>query len=54
MPPDYSIVVLAYNEENTIAEFYARLAKVLQSLDGASEILFVNDGSTVVSPIWRL
>jgi dolichol-phosphate mannosyltransferase len=46
MPPDYSIVVPAYNEENTLAEFYARLAKVLQSLDGGSEILFVNDGST--------
>ena len=46
MPPDYSIVVPAYNEENTLAEFYARLSKVLQSLDGGSEILFVNDGST--------
>jgi dolichol-phosphate mannosyltransferase len=45
MPPDYSIVVPAYNEENTLAEFYARLSKVLQSLDGDSEILFVNDGS---------
>jgi glycosyltransferase involved in cell wall biosynthesis len=46
MPPDYSIVVPAYNEENTLAEFYVRLAKVLQSLDGGSEIIFVNDGST--------
>lgn len=46
MPPDYSIVVPAYNEEDTLAEFYARLVKVLESLDGGSEILFVNDGST--------
>ncbi len=46
MPPDYSIIVPAYNEENTLGEFYVRLAKVLQSLDGGSEIIFVNDGST--------
>jgi dolichol-phosphate mannosyltransferase len=46
MPPDYSIVVPAYNEENTLVEFHARLSKVLQSLDGQSEILFINDGST--------
>lgn len=45
MPPHYSIVVPVYNEENTLAEFYARLSKVIQSLDGESEVLFVNDGS---------
>jgi polyisoprenyl-phosphate glycosyltransferase len=45
MAADYSIVVPVYNEENTLAEFYARLSKVVQTLDGEYEVLFVNDGS---------
>jgi len=45
MSPDYSIVVPIYNEETTLAEFYARLSKVVQSLNGEYEVVFVNDGS---------
>ncbi len=40
-----SIVVPAYNEEAVLAMFHRRLAAVLDALDMAGEIVYVNDGS---------
>jgi polyisoprenyl-phosphate glycosyltransferase len=42
----YSFVVPAWNEEDVLPELYARLAPVVEALDGESEIIFVDDGST--------
>jgi len=42
----YSFVIPAWNEEDVLPELYARLATVLDTLDGESEIIFVDDGST--------
>jgi polyisoprenyl-phosphate glycosyltransferase len=41
-----SIVVPAYNEEDTIAEFNRRLSIVRRGLSIRSEVIFVNDGSS--------
>lgn len=44
--PDLTIVVPACNEGAGLREFHARLAKVLDTLDGvASAVLYVDDGS---------
>ena len=40
-----SVIVPAYNEEDAIAPFYARLRAVVDSRPERFEILFVNDGS---------
>jgi len=40
-----SIVVPAFNEQEVLPAFHARLAPVLDSLDMESEVLYVNDGS---------
>jgi len=40
-----SIVVPAFNEQEVLPIFHERLAKVLDSLDITSEVLYVNDGS---------
>jgi dolichol-phosphate mannosyltransferase len=45
-PVRYSFVVPAWNEEDVLPEFYTRLAAVADGLDGASELIFVDDGST--------
>lgn len=42
---NYSIVIPVFNEEETLEELYNRLGKVLKDLDGAYEIIFVDDGS---------
>jgi glycosyltransferase involved in cell wall biosynthesis len=41
-----SIVVPAYNEDRVILEFNRRLSKVRRDLQLASEVIFVNDGSS--------
>ncbi len=41
-----SIVVPAYNEEEVLPEFHKRLTSVLEKVEGACEILYVNDGSS--------
>jgi len=41
-----SIVAPVFNEEQTIREFYSRLAKTLSGIDANFEILIVNDGSS--------
>ena len=44
-PPTLSIVVAAYNEQDVLALFFARLQAVLEELGESYEILCVNDGS---------
>jgi glycosyltransferase involved in cell wall biosynthesis len=41
-----SVVVPAFNEEQVLPEFHARLSGVLLNMPFESEIVFVNDGST--------
>jgi len=43
--PTYSLVVPAYNEEGVIEELAARLADVMDRLDGDAEAILVDDGS---------
>jgi len=43
--PEFAVVITCYNEERSIEEFHARLRKTLDSLEGSSEIVMVNDGS---------
>ncbi|MCL2203524.1 MAG: glycosyltransferase family 2 protein [Defluviitaleaceae bacterium] len=45
MNPTYSIIIPAYNEEEVVAESYARLTRVMQGMGEPYELLFVNDGS---------
>lgn len=40
-----SVIVPAYNEAEVLPEFHRRLSKTLDTLDLASEIIYVNDGS---------
>jgi len=42
----YSIVIPAYNEHEVIQSLCARLKSVLSDIDGAAEVIFVNDGSS--------
>jgi glycosyltransferase involved in cell wall biosynthesis len=44
--PTLSVVVPAYNEEEVIEAFHARLTAVLATLKLRYEIIYVNDGST--------
>lgn len=44
--PRYSFVVPLYDEEQTIPELAARLAAVMDELDGEAEAILVDDGST--------
>ena len=41
-----SVVVPAYNEAEVIGEFHRRVSAVLDSLQFAAEVIYVNDGST--------
>lgn len=43
---DYSIVIPVFNEEETILELWRRLSNSLERLDGYSEVIFIDDGST--------
>ncbi len=45
MSPKYSLIIPIYNEEETIAELYRRVRAVMDRLDGAVELILVNDGS---------
>lgn len=41
-----SVVIPVFNEEENLEILYTRLTKVMESLGGAYEIIFVDDGST--------
>lgn len=41
----YSVIVPAYNEEKNVARLYREIVKVMETLGGKYEIIFVNDGS---------
>jgi glycosyltransferase involved in cell wall biosynthesis len=43
---EYSIVVPAYNEEESLDELARRLREVLDHLGGRGEVIFVDDGSS--------
>lgn len=43
--PVYSVIVPCYNEEAVLQETHRRLTRVLRSMDGDYEIIYVNDGS---------
>jgi len=42
---EYSIVIPAYNEEGNLQALYEELARVLDSIPRAAEVVFVDDGS---------
>ena len=44
--PKLSVVIPVYNEEDALADLFARLYPALDKLGCAYEIIFVNDGST--------
>ena len=44
-PPALSIVVPAYNEQEVLPQFHARLAAALEGIGLAWEVVYVNDGS---------
>jgi dolichol-phosphate mannosyltransferase len=49
MDPVYSFVLPIFNEEAVLPVLFDRLEAVLDSLDGPSEVIFVDDGSTDAS-----
>jgi glycosyltransferase involved in cell wall biosynthesis len=44
--PEYSLVVPVYNEDEALPELVRRLGLLLERLDGDSEVILVDDGST--------
>ncbi|MBU4251663.1 MAG: glycosyltransferase family 2 protein [Candidatus Omnitrophica bacterium] len=48
--PKFSVIIMAYNEEQTVIPLYYSLKKVMDKLGQSYEIIFVNDGSTDKSP----
>jgi polyisoprenyl-phosphate glycosyltransferase len=46
MKPDYSFVIPILDECETLDELYGRLEPVMAALDGPSEVVLVDDGST--------
>ncbi len=43
--PKYSFIIPVYNEEDTLLEMYRRVSAVMNQMDGAVELILVNDGS---------
>lgn len=43
---DYTIIIPVFNEAETLMELWNQLKQALEKLDGSSEVIFVNDGST--------
>jgi undecaprenyl-phosphate 4-deoxy-4-formamido-L-arabinose transferase len=41
----YSVVIPVYNEKDNLEALYSRVKNVVNTLDGAIELIFVNDGS---------
>src|ERR1700722_20623683 len=51
-PPTYSLVIPVHSEQETLPELRNRLIQVLGRLDGESEVILIDDGSTDDS--WQL
>lgn len=56
--PTLSVIVPVYNEAEVLREFHARLCGVLNVLGMASQVIYVNDGSTdssitAIQEIWE-
>jgi polyisoprenyl-phosphate glycosyltransferase len=49
-PPEISVVVPLYNEEDNVEELHGRLERTLESLGASYEILFIDDGSGDQTP----
>ncbi|HEY7300886.1 MAG TPA: glycosyltransferase family 2 protein [Xanthobacteraceae bacterium] len=49
--PRYSIVIPVYNEQAVLPVLFRRLDLLLADLDGAAEVIFVDDGSSDCGPI---
>lgn len=45
MRPKYSLIIPVFNEEETLPEMYRRVGAVMDQMDGAVELILVNDGS---------
>ena len=45
MRPKYSLIIPIYNEEEILPEMSRRVAAVMDQMDGAVELILVNDGS---------
>lgn len=45
MTPQYSFIIPVYNEEATLLELYRRVRAVMDRMDGAVELILVDDGS---------
>ena len=45
MLPKYSFIVPIYNEQETLPELYRRVSAVMDRMDGAVELVLINDGS---------
>ena len=45
IPPEISIIIPVYNEEDGLPTLFARLYPALDQLDTPYEVLFINDGS---------
>lgn len=43
---DISVVIPLYNEDESLPELYAWIARVMKSKGFTYEVIFVNDGST--------
>lgn len=43
--PTYSIVIPVYNEEDTLLELHKRISCIMETLDGVTEVILVDDGS---------
>lgn len=44
--PQYSLIIPIYNEEENIPELYRRVSVLIDKLDGLSELILINDGSS--------
>jgi len=44
-PPTYSFVIPVYNEEEVLPELYRRMKALIDTLDGPSEVILIDDGS---------
>ncbi|EBX4816952.1 hypothetical protein DRY87_25345, partial [Salmonella enterica subsp. enterica serovar Newport] len=44
-PPRYSLILPIFNEEAVLPLLVRRLRQLVEKMDGATEVIFVDDGS---------